>query len=92
MARNIVLKRRGMRELLNSAAVGADLEKRMRRSLAKAKSSAPVATGQYRDGLHIELVHTDRVVARIVGSTDHDLIVEANTGNLARSLDAAGGF
>ena len=33
--------------------------------------------------------HTDRLVVRVAGSTDHDLVVEANTGNLARALDSA---
>jgi hypothetical protein len=57
--------------------------------LSAAQSSAPVASGEYRDGLHIEEAHTDRLVVRVSGSTDHDWIVEAKTGNLARALDSA---
>lgn len=90
MARaRVKLVSRGMRSLLNSGDVGDMLEKRMAKSLNAAKADAPVASGAYRDGLHLERVHTDRVVIRLVGDTDHDLIVEANTGNLSRSLDQA---
>jgi hypothetical protein len=89
MRRRTRLDARGMAELLNSTKVGDMLEARMSKALAFAKSNAPVATGAYRDSLHIEVVHTDRVVARIVAGTDHALWVEAQTGNLARALDAA---
>jgi hypothetical protein len=90
MARTkVTLKHGGMKELLNSSDIGDMLEKKMAPALAHAKAKAPVDTGAYRDGLHLERVHTDRVVVRIVGSTDHDLVVEADTGNLARALDSA---
>lgn len=89
MAVRIKLNSRGMRDLLNSGSVGAYLEGKIQRGLAAAKANAPVKTGEYRNALHVELAHTDRVVARIVGGTDHDMIVEADTGNLARALDAA---
>jgi hypothetical protein len=53
------------------------------------QGSAPVASGAYRDSLHIETDHTDRMVKRVVADVDYALVVEANTGNLARALDAA---
>jgi hypothetical protein len=84
----VKLNHRGMGELLKSADVRSALTKRAERVLAKAKADAPVATGAYRDGLHIDQATTDRAVVRVAGATDHDFIVEANTGNLARSLDA----
>jgi hypothetical protein len=59
---------------------------RAERVLAAAKAAAPVATGEYRDSLHIEQATTDRAVARVVAGTDHGAIVEANTGNLSRAL------
>jgi hypothetical protein len=89
MPTTIRLNSRGMRELLNSAHVGDMLEERMQKALSVAKSNAPVNTGAYRDALHVERAHTDRVVARLIGGTDHDMWVEAETGNLARALDAA---
>lgn len=85
----VTLNHGGMGALLKSSGVRAELTRRMGGALSAAKASAPVATGAYRDGLHIEQATTDRAVVRIVGSTDHDLVVEANTGNLARSLDSA---
>lgn len=83
---------RGMRQLLRDKGIVRDLTTRMERVLSTAKANAPVLTGAYRDGLHMEQVkHPSRVVVRVVGDTDHDLIVEANTGNLGRSLDQAKG-
>ena len=81
----------GIEEILTSAGVRSMLTDRAERVLAEAKANARVDTGEYRDGLHIVQDTTDRAVVRVAGSTDHDLVVEAETGNLARALDAAGG-
>lgn len=80
----------GMRALLNDPGVRAELTSRMERVLAEAQSSAPVETGEYRSSIHIEQATTDRVAIRVVADSDHALVVEAKTGNLARALDAAG--
>ena len=80
----------GMKALLNSAGVRAELTRRAGPVLAAAQASAPVDSGAYRAGLHIEQHTTDRAVVRVKGGSDHDLVVEARTGNLARALDAAG--
>ena len=88
----IELNHASMEELLKSDEVRSALEDRARRVLAAAKANAPVRTGAYRDGLHVEIrEHASRVVARVVGGSDHDMIVEAKHGTLARALDAAGG-
>jgi hypothetical protein len=56
---------------------------------ARARSSAPVDTGAYRDSIHVEVIETPyRTVARVVADSDDALLVESRTGNLAR---AAGG-
>ena len=86
MAATFKLNRAGVGELLKSAGVRAVLATKAEAVLASAKASAPVDSGAYRDGLHIEHDTTDRAVERVVGGTDHDMIVEANTGNLAKSL------
>lgn len=55
--------------------------------LSNAQSSAPVASGAYKDSLHIETVkHPTRLVTRVVADVPYALNVEANTGNLTRSL------
>jgi len=79
----------GIGEVAKSAGVRALLTARAERVLAAARSGAPVDTGAYRDGLHLEHVTTDRAVVRVVGSTSHDMFVEASTGNLARALGSA---
>jgi hypothetical protein len=66
-----------------------ELRRRAEKVLAQAKATAPVATGEYRNGLHLEEMPDGSI--RVAGSTDHDIYVEADTGNLLRSLDAAGG-
>ncbi|ABR10475.1 MULTISPECIES: HK97 gp10 family phage protein [Bacteria] len=56
-------------------------------TLADAKASAPVDTGAYRDGLHIEHRQgRSRETAMVVGSDEKTLLIESRTGNLARSV------
>ncbi|MDR2294688.1 MAG: HK97 gp10 family phage protein [Microbacterium sp.] len=57
---------------------------------AKARASAPVDSGDYRDGIVIEHVDAEyRRVTRVVGTDEKTLLIEAKTGNLARALKAA---
>lgn len=66
--------------------VEAMLEGKAQEVLARAQASAPVASGAYRESLHVETDRTDRMVKRVVADVPYALVVEANTGNLARSL------
>ncbi|WGD38477.1 HK97 gp10 family phage protein [Lysinibacter sp. HNR] len=59
-------------------------------SLAEAKANAPVDTGEYKDKIAIEYHEAKyRRVLRVVGRDEKTLLIEAKTGNLARSLRAA---
>jgi len=80
-----------VRALLNSSGVADHLLERANRALAAAQASAPVETGAYRASLRAEIAHTDRAVGRVVADVPYAVAVEANTGNLSRALDAAGG-
>lgn len=91
MARKVRLISRGMDALLEDPGVTRDLRRRAERVLQVARANAPVATGAYRDSLAIEEDETDRTVVRVVSHDRKAMAVEARTGNLARSLDAAGG-
>lgn len=52
-----------------------------------ARASAPVNTGQYRDGIAVERHDSKyRAVYRIEGHDRKTLLVEMMTGNLARAL------
>lgn len=82
---------KGMGALLKGAPASAALASRMQRALSAAQASAPVVSGNYKASLHIEQDTTDRAVARVVADVPYALIVEAETGNLARALGAAGG-
>lgn len=87
----VTLIRGGVRELLNDEGVRAELTRRMGRVLAAAVGAAPVKTGAYRASIHLEQATTSRAVVRVATDSDHALLVESRTGNLARALDAAGG-
>ena len=76
--------------IMRSAGVQRLTDAAAERVLAAAKASAPVETGDYRDGLHIE--HYDakyRRTTRVVGDDAKTLLVEAKTGNLARAMQKA---
>lgn len=83
-------KSAGIKELLTSEGVRADLTSRMSAAESTAKSNAPVESGEYRDSIHVEQDTTDRVVVRLVADAPYAMVVESKTGNLARSLDSAG--
>lgn len=76
--------------LLKSSAINADMTRRGEKVLDEAARNAPVDTGAYKAGLHLEQ-DTETGGVRVAGNTDHDWYVEADTGNLARALDAAAG-
>lgn len=93
MARSrLTLNHRTVQQYLDGDhGVEAMLTRRGERALATARANAPVVSGDYRNGLHLEVTHTDRMVVRVVSDVDYTLAVEADTGNLARALDSAGG-
>ena len=47
------------------------LEREAAKAEARAKASAPVKTGAYKDSIHVETVHTDRMVKRVTADVDH---------------------
>ena len=88
----IELNHTGIREILKSPEVAAELHRRAERAAAAARASAPVASGEYLAGIEVvDEVHKDRVVSRVYANAPYSMTVEANTGNMARALDAAGG-
>ncbi|KEP75841.1 hypothetical protein HR12_20785 [Microbacterium sp. SUBG005] len=55
-----------------------------------ARTDAPVASGEYRDSIHVEVEQTDEgVVATVVADVRHAMIVESREGTLARALGKA---
>ena len=77
-------------DILNSAKVKQLTRQAAERALATAKASAPVKTGDYRDGLGIEEVkRAHRTTVMVVGHDAKTLLVESQTGNLAKALKKA---
>lgn len=81
----------GFRELLKSPEMAAHLKTRADAVASAARSTAPRDTGAYADSIDVRIVeHPTRVVAQVFADDWKSQIIEANTGNLARALDAAG--
>lgn len=77
-------------QILNSAGVRALTRGAAEKALGVAKANAPVDTGAYRDGLGIEEVKREhRTTVMVVGHDPKTLLVEAQTGNLAKALKKA---
>lgn len=92
MARTkVTLNRSGMRDLLNSAGVRADLTRRAERVLASAQADPHDDTGAYEAGLRVEQDATSRAVVRVVSGDRKGHILEARYDILQRALDSAGG-
>ena len=89
MARVTRLNSAGMKQLLNSAEVRAELTRRAKPVLAAAKADPHDDTRAYEDGLHIAQATTDRAVVRVVSGDWKGHILEADYGVLARALDQA---
>jgi hypothetical protein len=83
-------KARGFRRILTGPDMRAFLQGKADAGLVAAQANAPVDTGAYVEGLYAEVIeHPSRLVGRVGGRDPKTLIIEANTGNLARALDAA---
>ena len=93
----------GMVEMMKSEPVAAELHRIAERASSTARAAAPVDSGAYRDSIRVEMTTAaalgikfrrggnDRPVAVVVAAVPYAMSVEANTGNLARNLDAAKG-
>lgn len=88
----IRLNSRGMAKLLNSRAIGGALMADAQAVAARARSLAPVDTGEYRDSIRVEPARPhDRQVVRVVAGARHAQVVERNDSTLARALGASSG-
>lgn len=76
-----VLRQPGVEQLTDAAG---------KRALDTALANAPVNSGDYKEGLHLEH-HQSRYrrTTRVVGDDEKTMLIEATTGNLARALKAA---
>lgn len=89
--------RKGINELMNSDAVRDEMVDVGNVALAYLERSAPYDTSpdrdptkpHYRDNLSVEVVYTDRAVARVVADVPHAMGVEANQGLLKKAARAA---
>lgn len=90
MATKVKMISAGIEALLKGAEGRAAVESRLSAVESAAIAGAPIDSGEYVGSIHAEWTTTDRIVGRVVADAPHALVVEADTGNLARALDAAG--
>ena len=87
MATRVKLNHSGMAELLKGSVADNACRPEAEKALARAQSSAPVKSGDYKASLHIEEVtHPSRKVYRVVAGVPYAMKVEADHGTMARSL------
>jgi hypothetical protein len=84
----IELDHPGIGEMLKSSDVRAELTRRATRMLDAARASAPVDTGAYKAGLHLQQDTTDRAVVRVVADDAKSAIIEARQRILGSAIDA----
>ena len=76
-------------ELGNSAAVEQIVVDAAKSVAERARSIAPVDTGEYAASIKVRIKRTrHRVVAEIVATAEHSMFVESQSGTLARALGA----
>lgn len=81
----------GVGQMLRGAGVAEEVRARAEAVASRARSTAPVTSGAYRDSIRVETDITDRVVAHVVADVPYALVVEFATGNLGHAVDAGGG-
>jgi hypothetical protein len=77
-------------ELGRSAGVVALTDEAAERVAAAARANAPRDTEAYVNGIVVRRKFQDRAVSLVVGTDPKTMLIEAKTGNLARSIKAAG--
>ena len=78
-------------ELGKSAGVTKLVKEKTSKVARTARSTAPVDTGAYREGIQERIKSTPyRNVGIVEGTDSKTLLIEAKTGNLARAVKAAG--
>lgn len=86
----VTLNHAGMRELLRSRGVESEMLRRAEHVAARARSIAPVVSGDYKASIRAETVkHPSRVVGRATAHIEYAYQVEAAHRVLGRAIDAA---
>lgn len=83
----VKLNSAGMQELLLSGEVQAMLNGIAEEVAARARATAPVETGEYRDSIHTRENPTpNRARAEVVAEDDKAMVIESRTRNLGSAL------
>jgi hypothetical protein len=83
---DIKIDRQGLGEFLHGPEIREALRVYAIQMAARARASAPVDSGAYRNSIRVEDDTTDRAVVRVVAHDRKAIILEAKTGNLKRAM------
>lgn len=75
-----------MHDLLTGPEIESALREIAEKAAARARATAPVLTGAYRDSIRVESDETDRTAVRVVAHDPKATIIESRTSNLKRAV------
>lgn len=76
--------------ILRSAGVERLTQAAAEKTAATARATAPIDTGEYRNGIRVLVRESKyRRVYRVTGTDPKTMLIESKTGNLARAVKAA---
>ena len=93
----VVINHAGMDDLLSDPAIVAALTGAAQTAATRARGTAPVKSGRYREGIRVRVTNAaalgmhfrtsnGRPAVVVEATAPYSMVVEARTGNLARSL------
>ncbi len=77
-------------DLLSSPEVAAVVMRATEEVAAEARATAPVDSGEYRDGIRTAKKYQKRVVGLVQATDPKSMVIEAKTGTLARAVRSKG--
>jgi hypothetical protein len=91
MPRAVVPNGPGIGKMLKEQFIADDMHARAERVLAAAQANAPVGeTGDLAASLHItDEIHAGRAASHVGADVPYAMLIESQTGFLARALDSA---
>lgn len=90
MATRVVINSIGIREMLKSPAVAAEMHRRAENVASAARAAAPVETGAYKASIIVtDEEQPSRAVSHVGATVDYAPILESRLGVLGRALDSA---
>lgn len=82
----IELDHREIKDFLTGPEIESALRDIAEKAASRARATAPVASGAYRDSIKVEVDETDRTAVRVVAHDWKAAIIESRTSNLKKAV------